>query len=123
MTLRKGYRTVKGTIIFRMKLPFVITRNGFCAQTKPTFRYEERLLSVKHPFRRMRSDLFLLLCLLRIARNDLCLFKLFTPQNEERPLSPEKGYSALRRTTFVRRQNSLVAARNGFCVCTKATLP
>jgi len=49
IAIRKGYRTVKGTIIFRMKLPFVITRNGFCAQTKPTFRYEERLFTGKTP--------------------------------------------------------------------------
>ena len=32
-----------------MKLPFVITRNGFCAQTKPTFRYEERLFIGETP--------------------------------------------------------------------------
>ena len=49
MALRKGYLTVKGTIFLRVKLPFVITRNGFCAQTKPTFRAEERLFTGKTP--------------------------------------------------------------------------
>ena len=49
MALRKGYRTVKGTIILRVKLPFVITRNDFCADTKPTFRDEERLFIGKTP--------------------------------------------------------------------------
>ncbi|PLB85900.1 hypothetical protein C0T31_08295 [Dysgonamonadaceae bacterium] len=62
----------------------------------------------------MQSDLFLLFCLLHIARNDLLLSKQLTPQNAERPFSPEKGYSALKATTFVRRQNSLVVAMNGF---------
>jgi hypothetical protein len=80
-------------------------------------------LPVKRSFRWMLSDLFLPNYPLRIARNDLCLFELFTPQNAERPFSPEKGCLALKGTTFARRQNSLVAARNGFCVCTKVTLP
>ncbi|PLB86000.1 hypothetical protein C0T31_08045 [Dysgonamonadaceae bacterium] len=71
----------------------------------------------------MRSTLFLPNYPLRIARNDLLLSKQLTPQNEERPFSSEKGCSALKGTAFARRQNSLVAARNGFCVDTKATLP
>jgi hypothetical protein len=49
IAIRKGYRTVKGTIIFCRKLRLVITRNGFCAQTKPTFHAEERLFIGKTP--------------------------------------------------------------------------
>ena len=45
----KGERTVKGTIISRMKLPFVITRNGFCAETKPTFHFAEQVFIGKTP--------------------------------------------------------------------------
>ncbi|HQI43844.1 MAG TPA: hypothetical protein PK949_06995, partial [Dysgonamonadaceae bacterium] len=78
------------------------------------FALRNDFLPVKHSLRRMRSDLFLPNCLLLIVRNDLLLSKQLTPQNEERPFSPEKGCSALKGTTFARRQNSLVAARNGF---------
>ena len=49
IAIRKGYRTVKGTIIFLRKLRLVITSNGFCAQTKPTFHSEERLFTAKTP--------------------------------------------------------------------------
>jgi hypothetical protein len=62
----------------------------------------------------MRNDLFLPNSQLLMVRNDLLLSKQLTPQNEEQYFSPEKGYPTLRGTTFACRQNSLVAAINGF---------
>jgi len=62
----------------------------------------------------MRSDLFKAELSTPLVLNDLLLSKQLTPQNEERPFSPEKGCSALKATTFARRQNSLVAVSNGF---------
>jgi hypothetical protein len=49
IAIRKGYRTVKGTIIFCRKLRLVITRNGFCADTKPTFHFAEQVFIGKSP--------------------------------------------------------------------------
>jgi hypothetical protein len=98
----KGERTVKGTVISRVNLSFVITRNGFCAETKPTIHFTEPVFIGKIPFPQEAERPFLTICLLRIARNDQCLFEIFTLQNEERSLTSEKGYSTLKRTTFVR---------------------
>jgi hypothetical protein len=100
-TIPKGRWAVKGTLISRMNLSFVSTRNGFCAETKPTFHLAEQVFIGKTPLPQDAERPFLPICLLRIARNDQCPPELFTPQNGERSLSSVKGYSTLRGTTFV----------------------
>ena len=49
IAIRKGKWTVKGTVISRVNLSFVITMNGFCAETKPTFHFAEQIFIGKTP--------------------------------------------------------------------------
>ena len=49
IAIPKGHSTVKGTVISRVNLSFVSTRNGFCAQTKPTFHFAEPIFIGKTP--------------------------------------------------------------------------
>ena len=83
MALRKGYRTVKGTIIFCRKLRLVITRNGFCAQTKPTFHLAEQVFIGKTPFPQDVERPFFV--------------DLPTPHRAERPLFARTVHSAKKR--------------------------
>ena len=69
----KGERTVKGTVISRVNLSFVITRNGFCAETKPTFHFAEQVFIGKTPLPQEAERPFF---------NDLP-----TPHCAERPMS------------------------------------
>ena len=107
MALRKGYRTVKGTIIFRRKLRLVITRNGFCAQTKPTFRYEERLFIGKTP----------------LPQDAECPVSatLPTPHCAERPFTIETTHSDKWGTTFFTRKRLFGVKTNDLCSQTKLT--
>ncbi len=90
-----------------MKLPFVITRNGFCAQTKPTFRYEERLFTAKTP---LPQD----------AEWPIS-GTLPTPHCAERPLSTWTVHSAKWGTTFVILKRLFGVKRNDLCSQTKLT--
>jgi len=83
-TIPKGRWTVKGTVISRVNLSFVITRNGFCAETKPTIHFTEPVFIGKTPF----------------------------PQEAERPFFCRFAYSALRGTTNVCLKYSLCKMRN-----------
>ncbi len=107
IAILKGYRTVKGTIIFCRKLRLVITRNGFCADTKPTFHYEERLFTGKTP---LPQD-----------AEWPVLAELPPPHHAERPFTIETTHSAKWGTTFFTRKRSFGVKSNDLCSQTKLT--
>jgi hypothetical protein len=90
-----------------MKLPFVITRNGFCAQTKPTSRAEERLFIGETPLPQDTE---------RPVFADLP-----TPHCVERPFTIETTHSAKCGTTFVILKRLFDVKRNDLCLQTKLT--
>ena len=90
-----------------MKLPFVITRNGFCAQTKPTFRAEERLFIGETPLPQDAEwPVFTVLP---------------TPHCAERPFTIETTHSAKWGTTFFTRKRLFGVKSNDLCSQTKLT--